>query len=261
VLKKDVVRYQEKKGIGWITLNRPEALNALNKDVLQQLASILNKVRTDDVVRAVIITGAGEKAFSAGADIKFLNQATPLEVRELARLAVTVNNKIETLGKVVVAAINGYALGGGLELAEACMLRVAVRHARLGHPEVRIGAIAGFGGTTRLPRLVGKGRAAEFLLTGNLMSAEEAQHTGLVNRVVETEKLLQETETLVLEILSQAPVSVRMTWEAIHRGLNITLEESTLLGADYFGLVASTEDFREGTKSFLEKTTPSFGGK
>jgi enoyl-CoA hydratase len=260
-LNKDVVRYQEKKGIGWITLNRPEALNALNKDVLQQLASILNKVRTDDVVRAVIITGAGEKAFSAGADIKFLNQATPLEVRELARLAVTINNKIETLGKVVVAAINGYALGGGLELAEACMLRVAGRHARLGHPEVRIGAIAGFGGTTRLPRLVGKGRAAEFLLTGNLMSAEEAQHTGLVNRVVETEKLLQETETLVLEILSQAPVSVRMTWEAIHRGLNLTLEESTLLGADYFGLVASTEDFREGTKSFLEKTTPSFGGK
>ena len=141
------------------------------------------------------------------------------------------------------------------------MLRVAVRHARLGHPEVRIGAIAGFGGTTRFPRLVGKGRAAEFLLTGNLMSAEEAQRMGLVNRVVETEKLLQETETLVHEILSQAPVSVSMTWEAIHRGLNLTLEESTLLGADYFGLVASTEDFREGTKSFLEKTTPSFGGK
>ena len=261
MLNKAVVRYQVKKGIGWITLNRPEALNALNKDVLEQLASILDKVRADDVVRAVIITGAGEKAFSGGADIKLLSQATPLEVREFARLAVTVNNKIETLGKVVVAAINGYALGGGLELAEACMLRVAVRHARLGHPEVRIGAIAGFGGTTRFPRLVGKGRAAEFLLTGNLMSAEEAQRMGLVNRVVETEKLLQETETLVHEILSQAPVSVSMTWEAIHRGLNLTLEESTLLGADYFGLVASTEDFREGTKSFLEKTTPSFGGK
>lgn len=261
VLNKDIVRYQVKKGIGWITLNRPEALNALNKDVLQQLVSILDKVRADDAVRAVIITGAGEKAFSGGADIKLLDQATPLEVREFARLAVTVNNKIEILGKVVVAAINGCALGGGLELAEACMLRVAVRHARLGHPEVRIGAIAGFGGTTRLPRLVGKGRAAEFLLTGNLISAEEAQRIGLVNRVVETEKLLQETETLILEILSQAPVSVSMTWEAIHRGLNLTLEESTLLGADYFGLVASTEDFREGTKSFLEKTTPSFGGK
>ena len=261
MLNKAVVRYQVKKGIGWITLNRPEALNALNKDVLEQLASILDKVRADDAVRAVIITGAGEKAFSGGADIKLLSQATPLAVREFAQLAVTVNNKIETLGKVVVAAINGYALGGGLELAEACMLRVAVRHARLGHPEVRIGAIAGFGGTTRFPRLVGKGRAAEFLLTGNLMSAEEAQRMGLVNRVVETEKLLQETETLVHEILSQAPVSVSMTWEAIHRGLNLTLEESTLLGADYFGLVASTEDFREGTKSFLEKTTPSFGGK
>ena len=261
MLNKAVVRYQVKKGIGWITLNRPEALNALNKNVLEQLASILDKVRADDAVRAVIITGAGEKAFSGGADIKLLSQATPLAVREFARLAVTVNNKIETLGKVVVAAINGYALGGGLELAEACMLRVAVRHARLGHPEVRIGAIAGFGGTTRFPRLVGKGRAAEFLLTGNLMSAEEAQRMGLVNRVVETEKLLQETETLVHEILSQAPVSVSMTWEAIHRGLNLTLEESTLLGADYFGLVASTEDFREGTKSFLEKTTPSFGGK
>ena len=261
MLNKDVVRYQVKKGIGWITLNRPEALNALNKNVLEQLASILDKVRADDVVRAVIITGAGEKAFSGGADIKLLSQATPLAVREFARLAVTVNNKIETLGKVVVAAINGYALGGGLELAEACMLRVAVRHARLGHPEVRIGAIAGFGGTTRFPRLVGKGRAAEFLLTGNLMSAEDAQRMGLVNRVVETEKLLQETENLVHEILSQAPVSVSMTWEAIHRGLNLTLEESTLLGADYFGLVASTEDFREGTKSFLEKTTPSFGGK
>ncbi len=257
----DDVGYQEQKGIGWITINRPEALNALNPDVLQQLASVLDKVATEDTVRAVVITGAGEKAFSAGADIKFLNQATALEVREFARLAVAVNHKIETLGKTVIAAINGYALGGGLELAEACMLRVAARHARLGHPEVRIGAIAGFGGTTRLPRLVGKGRAAEFLLTGNLISAEEGQRIGLVNRVAEADKLLQETETLVLEIISQAPVSVRMTWEAIHRGLNLTLEESALLGADYFGLVASTEDFREGAKSFLEKTNPSFGGK
>jgi enoyl-CoA hydratase len=261
VLNKDAVRYHEEKGIGWITLNRPEVLNALDKDVLQQLASILDKVRTDDVVRAVIITGAGEKAFSAGADIKFLNQAAPLEIREFARLAVTVNNKIETLGKVVVAAINGYAFGGGLELAEACMLRVAVRDARLGHPEVRIGAIAGFGGTTRLPRLIGKGRATELLLRGRLVTAEEALQIGLVSRVVEPENLLAETETLVLEILSQAPISVRMTWEAIHRGLNLTLEESALLGADYFGLVAATEDFQEGTKSFLEKIAPTFRGR
>ena len=258
---KDIVRYQEKKGIAWITLNRPEALNALSKEVLQQLLSLLDKAKTDATAKAVIITGAGEKAFSAGADIKYLNQATPLEVRELALLAVTVNNKIETLGKVVVAAMNGYALGGGLEMAEACMLRVAVRHAKLGHPEVRIGAFAGFGGTTRLPRLIGKGRAAEYLLTGNLMSAEEAQQMGLVNRVVAADKLHQETEALVLEILAQAPVAVSMTWEAIHRGLNLTLEESALLGADYFGLVASTEDFRAGTKSFVGKTIPSFSGK
>ena len=258
---KDNVQYEEKKSIAWITLNRPEARNALSKDMLQQLASILDKAKTDDAVRAVVITGAGQKAFSAGADIKFLNQATPLEVREFARLAVAVNNKIETLGKIVVGAINGYALGGGLELAEACMLRVAVRHAMLGHPEVRIGAVAGFGGTTRLPRLIGKGRATELLLTGNLVTAEEALKIGLVNRFVEPENLLSETESLVVEILSRAPVSVRMTWEAIHHGLNLTLEESALLGTDYFGLVASTEDFREGTKSFLEKTTPSFSGK
>jgi enoyl-CoA hydratase len=261
MLNEGGVQYQEKKGIAWITLNRPEALNALSKDVLQGLATILDKARTDTAVRAVIITGAGEKAFSAGADIKFLNQATPLQVREFAGLAVAVNHRIETLGKVVVAAINGYALGGGLEMAESCMLRVATHEAKLGHPEVRIGAVAGFGGTTRLPRLVGKGRAAELLLTGNLIGSEEAQRIGLVNRVTDAEKLHQETEALVLEIASQAPVSVSMTWQAIHRGLNLSLEESALLGADYFGLVAATEDFRAGTKSFLEKTKPSFIGK
>ncbi|GED16597.1 enoyl-CoA hydratase/isomerase family protein [Aneurinibacillus migulanus] len=255
---KDIVLYTEEKGIAKITLNRPEVLNALNRDVLEQLSSIMDRIKIDDSVKAVILTGAGEKAFSAGADIQFLNKATPLEVRDLARLAVTVNNKIESLGKVVVAAINGLALGGGLELAESCTLRFSASHARLGHPEVRIGAIAGFGGTTRLPRLIGKGRAVELLLTGNSISADEAYRIGLVNRIVEPDKLLSEAETLILEILSQAPLAVKMTWEAIHRGCNLTLEESSLLGADYFGLIASTEDFREGTKSFLEKTKPSF---
>lgn len=257
----ELVRYHKEKGIARIIFNRPEALNAMNKDLLEQLASLLDKVGADDAVKAVIITGTGEKAFSAGADIKFLNQASPFEVREFARMAVSVNNRIETLGKLVVAAISGYALGGGLELAEACMLRVVVRHAWLGHPEVRIGAIAGFGGTTRLPRLIGKGRATELLLTGRLVTAEEALKIGLVHKVVEPDNLLSETESLVLEILSQSAIAVRMTWEAIHRGLNMTLEESTLLGADYFGLVASTEDFREGTRSFLEKTNPSFRGR
>ena len=261
VLESEPILYHEEREIARIKLNRPDVLNALNNEVLQQLSFILDNVKANDAVRALIITGTGEKAFSAGADIKFLNQASPLEVRELAQLAVSVNHRIETLGKVVIAAINGYALGGGLELAEACTLRVAARHIRLGHPEVRIGAIAGWGGTTRLPRLIGKGRASELLLTGRIITAEEALQIGLVTKVVDAGDLLSETENLVLEILSQAQVAVRMTWEAIHRGMNLTLEESTLLGADYFGLVASTEDFREGTRSFLEKTHPTFKGR
>ncbi|RNB89505.1 enoyl-CoA hydratase [Brevibacillus fluminis] len=261
MLNQQLVLYTEENGIAKITLNRPEALNALNRDVLEQLSSILDRIKTDPSVKAVILTGAGEKAFSAGADIQFLNKATPLEVREFAQLAVTVTNQIETLGKVVVAAINGFALGGGLELAESCALRISATHARLGHPEVRIGAVAGFGGTTRLPRLIGKGRATELLLTGNAISAEEAHRIGLVNRVVEHDQVLAEAERLIQEILSQSPIAVKLTWEAIHRGCNLTLEESALLGADYFGLVASTEDFREGTASFLEKTQPSFKGR
>ena len=141
------------------------------------------------------------------------------------------------------------------------MLRIAVSDAKLGHPEVRIGAVAGFGGTTRLPRLIGKGRATELLLTGNLISSQEAQQLGLVNRVVEADRLIIETKSLLNDILNQAPIAVGLTWQALHRGLNMTLEESAMLGADYFGLVASTEDFREGTRAFLEKTTPKFLGK
>ena len=258
---KESLLYQEEKGIARIIFNRPQALNALSKDLLQELAARLDDVRVNDAVKALIVTGAGDKAFSAGADIQFLHRASPLEVREFAQIAVSVNHKIETLGKVVLAAINGYALGGGLELAESCMLRVVVRQARLGHPEVGIGAIGGFGGTTRLPRLIGKGRAAELLLTGRLIAAEEALQLGLVHKVVEPENLLSVAEDLLLAILSQSPVAVRLTWEAIHRGMNLSLEESALLGADYFGLVASSEDFRNGTKAFLEKKCPSFAGR
>ena len=260
MMNNEFVLYEEKNGIAWLTLNRPEVLNALNQDVLKALSVTLDHIQENDHVKAVIITGAGDRVFSAGADIQFLHQATPLEVRSLAQLAVTVTNQLETLGKVVIAAINGAALGGGLELAEACTLRIATRQARLGHPEVRIGAVAGFGGSTRLPRLIGKGRAAELLLTGNTISAEEAHQLGLINRVVEPEQLHAEAEKLVQEILSQSPIAVKLTWEAMHRGSSLTLEESALLGADYFGLVASTEDFREGTKAFLEKTKPVFKG-
>ncbi len=256
-----VVLYTEDNGVATLTLNRPEALNALNKEVLEQLSVHLDNIKRNPGVNAVILTGSGNKAFSAGADIQYLNRATPLEVRDLAMLAVKVTNQIESLGKIVIAAINGFALGGGLELAESCALRIAVHEARLGHPEVRIGAVAGFGGTTRLPRLIGKGRAAELLLTGKALSAEEAYHFGLVNRIVAAESLLSEANELLQEILSHSPLAVNLTWEAIHRGGNLTLEESALLGADYFGLIASTEDFREGTKAFLEKTKPSFKGR
>ena len=259
--KRAALLIRRRQGIAYLTLNRPEVLNTINREMLEQLGRALDAITSDDTVKAVIITGSGSKAFSAGADIGFFSQASPLEVRERARLAVDVYSRIETSGKVVVAAINGYALGGGLELAEACTLRVAARTAKLGHPEVRIGAVAGWGGTTRLPRLIGKGRAAELLLTGKMISAEEALSMGLVNRVVEPEQLTEEAETLLNEILSHAPLAVRMTWEAMHRGLNVPIDESTALGADYFGLVAATEDFREGTGAFLAKRPPVFKGK
>jgi enoyl-CoA hydratase len=257
----EVVLYQEENGIALITLNRPEALNALSTAVLERLSIVLDRVKTSDSAKAVIFTGAGKTAFSAGADIKYLSEAPPLDVREFARLALRVNHQIETLGKLVVAAINGFALGGGLELAESCMIRIAVRNAKLGHPEVKIGAVAGFGGTTRLPRLVGRGRAAELLLRGRVIAADEALQIGLVHSVVEPENLLAEAYAILQDILAQSPIAVKLTWEALHRGLNMTLEESTALGADYFGLVASSDDFRIGTKAFVEKKKPAYIGK
>lgn len=252
---------RRKNGIAYISLNRPEVLNTIDKEVLDLLRHFLDSAGADETIRAVIITGAGKKAFSAGADIGFFSAASPSEVRSRARLAVETFSRIENLGKPVIAAINGYALGGGLELAEACALRVAVNSAKLGHPEVRIGAVAGWGGTTRLSRLIGKGRAAELLLTGKMISADEACTIGLVNRVVEPDNLMKESEALVDEITSNAPLAVRMTWEAIQRGLDMSLDESARLGADYFGLIAATEDFKEGTGAFLAKKKPVFKGK
>lgn len=252
----DLVLYADEGDVVWLTLNRPESMNAIGPEMLAALHAALDRAADDPGVEAVILTGAGERAFSAGADIAFLNAADPSAVRELARAAVRVTRRIETLGKVVVAAINGYALGGGLEIAEACTLRVAARGARLGHPEVRIGAVAGWGGTTRLPRLVGRGRAAEMLLTGEIIDADEALRIGLVNRVVPPDALRSEAERLARSILSHSPPAVRLTWEAMVRGLDLSLEESALLGADLFGQVATTADFRAGTRRFLDKTAP-----
>ena len=247
--------------IVYLTLNRPSVLNALNKSLLLELKKELETIKSDPEIQAVVITGSGTKAFSAGADIEYLNQASPLQVRELAQLAVFVTHLIENLNTISIALINGFALGGGLELAESCMLRVAVTSAKLGHPEVQIGVVAGWGGTTRLPRLIGKGRAAEMLLTGKMIDANEALQMGLVNRVTEPENLQNEGEKLLRDILQNAPVAVNLTWDAIHRGLDLPIDESAKLGADYFGLIATTEDFRDGTKAFLQKHKAKFHGK
>lgn len=252
---------EKKDRIAYLTLNRPDVLNALSFDLLVDLRQELQSIKQDEKVLGIFITGAGSKAFSAGADIATLQSSSPLEVRELAELAVSVNNLLEKLGKISIALINGFALGGGLELAESCMLRVAVEEAKLGHPEVKLGAVSGWGGTTRLPRLVGKGRAAELLLTGKMISAKFAYQIGLVNKVVTPDKLQAEGEKLMGEILANGPLATKFSWEALHRGMNMSLEESAQLGADYFGLVASTEDFRIGTKAFLDKTKPDFQGK
>ncbi|MGI9026912.1 MAG: enoyl-CoA hydratase/isomerase family protein [Burkholderiaceae bacterium] len=256
----NLVLYEQTACVAVLTLNRPQALNALNLALLQELSALLDRVRDDAVTRAVIITANGTRAFCAGADIAYLNSASPLAVREFAMRAIEVNRMIETLGKPVVAAINGAALGGGLELAESCMFRIAARGTTLGHPEVRIGAIAGFGGTTRLPRLVGRARAAEMLLRGRVVEADEALQIGLVHAVVESSSLRTEADSFLSDVLAQSPTAVRLTWEAMHLGLNLSVDESAQLGADYFGLAAASEDFRVGTRAFLEKRRPEWLG-
>jgi enoyl-CoA hydratase len=259
--KTPVIKVEKKDHVAYLTLNRPDVLNALSFKLLTDLKEELGKIKQDDNVQGVFIRGVGERAFSAGADIAFFHTASPLEVRETAKLAISINELLENLGKVSIALINGFALGGGLELAESCMLRVAVASARLGHPEVRLGVVAGWGGTTRLPRLIGKGRAAELLLTGGMVTAQKALEMGLVNLVTEKDELQPEGERLMDEILSNGPVAVKFTWEAMHRGLNLSIEESAKLGADYFGLIAATDDFKTGTGAFLKKEPPAFKGK
>ena len=261
-----VVTYRVEAGIAQIVLNRPDALNAMNLNLLSTLAEAFAAAGRDPEVKAVVVSGAGQKAFSAGADIEYLSQASTLKVREFARLGVEINRQVEALGKVTIAAIDGYALGGGLELAEACAIRIAGSTSMLGHPEVQIGAIAGFGGTTRLPRLIGKGRATEMLLTGRVIDASEALDIGLLSRVVASQDVLATATRLAAEIASRPATAVRFTWEALHRGMNLTHEESTALGADYFGLVAASDEFREHTRAFVEKrrsahrTTPATSG-
>jgi enoyl-CoA hydratase len=257
----ETLLFEKRDGIGFLTVNRPQKLNALNRQVLNELETCLRTVATDEEVRAVILTGAGEKAFIAGADISELAEQTPLSGREMAARGQRLFDFIENLGKPVLAAVNGYALGGGCELAMACTLRVASESARFGQPEVKLGIIPGYGGSQRLARLVGKGRALELILTGEPITAQEAYRIGLVNQVTPAGELRAAAESLARKTLANAPLAVRFAIEAVNHGLEMTQAEGQYLEANLFSLCCATEDMKEGTRAFLEKRAPKFSGK
>jgi enoyl-CoA hydratase len=257
----DNLLFEVSDKIARITFNRPNVLNALNRKTMDELGDCLKKVRADDDIRVLILTGAGEKAFIAGADINELSQQTPVNGREFTLYGQEIIHRLETLGKPAIAAINGFALGGGCELALACTLRVASRNAKLGQPEVKLGIIPGYGGSQRLPRLCGKGVAHELILTGEMISAEEALRVGLVNRVVESAELLATAEAIARKIIANAPLAVKYALEAVEHGMEMPQEEGLHLEATLFGLCCATQDMREGTRAFLEKRPPKFEGR
>jgi enoyl-CoA hydratase len=253
--------YEKRDGIGFITFNRPKVLNALNRKTMEELRDILTAAREDDDVRVLILTGAGEKSFVAGADIGELAVQTPVSGKDTAAFGQGVLRLLETIGKPSIAAINGFALGGGCEVALACSMRLASKTARLGQPEVKLGIMTGYGGSQRLTRLCGKGVAYELCLTGEMISAEEALRVGLVNHVYEPAELLPAAEALAKKIIANAPLAVKFTMEAIERGMEMPLAEGQYIETTLFGLLAATEDMREGTRAFLEKRAAQFRGK
>jgi enoyl-CoA hydratase len=243
-----------------ITLNRPRALNALNRQLLEELSLAIAAAATDDEVRALVLIGAGDRAFVAGADISELAALDAAQARAFAVGGQQVFTALETMGKPSIAAIHGFALGGGCELAMACTLRLAAEHARFGQPEVNLGIMPGYAGSQRLPRLVGKGRALEILLTGEMVPAARAYEIGLVNRVVPGADLMAEARKVASLLASKAPVATRYILEAVNHGLTLPLADAQFLEASLFGLAASTEDMKEGTKAFLEKRQPAWRG-
>jgi enoyl-CoA hydratase len=247
-------------GVARVTVNRPDKLNALNAIVIAELGDAVTRIETDSAVRGVVVTGAGTKAFVAGADINELTEQGVTGGRTRALVGQQVFRRLERCGKPVIAAVNGFALGGGCELAMACHLRVASENAKFGQPEVKLGIAPGYGGTVRLPRLVGKARALELLLTGDMIDAEEARRIGLVNRVVPADRLLAEVEGLLRSILANGPLAIRACLEAVEAGADMSVDQALLLEAGYFGLLSATADMREGTKAFVEKRKPAFKG-
>src|ERR1700683_4047167 len=253
--------YEKRDRIGFITFNRPKVLNALNRKTMEELRDILTAARDDDDVLVLLLTGAGEKSFVAGADIGELAVQTPLSAKETAAFGQGVFHRLETLGKPSIAVINGFALGGGCELALACTIRLASKTAKLGQPEVKLGIMTGYGGSQRLARLCGKGVAHELCLTGEMITAEEAFRIGLVNQIYEPAELLPAAEAMAKKIIANAPLAVKYTIEAIEGGVEMPQQEGLFLEATLFGLSCATEDMREGTKAFLEKRAGRFQGK
>ena len=253
--------YGKRGQVAYVTLNRPKVLNALNTPTWAELKTVFEDVRDDPSIRGAILTGAGDKAFIAGADIGELAHVSAFEAEQSSRFGQGVLDLIETLGKPVIAAVNGFALGGGCETAMACTVRIASEAARFGQPEVKLGLLPGGGGTQRLPRLVGKGRALQLILTGEVIDAQEAWRIGLVNEVVLADELMARAETMLAKMLANAPIAVRYSIEAVNRGLDGSVAEGLALEASLFGVCAATADKAEGTEAFLAKRPPSFQGR
>ncbi len=253
--------YEKSERIATITLNRPEALNAFSKEVVGEILYALEDVKADENMHVVVLTGMGEKAFSAGADIKTMIGMTALKARELSFMGEKLCYALENLEKPVIAAINGYALGGGLEVAMSCDIRIASENVRMGQTEINIGLIPGWGGTQRLTRLIGTGKAKELVLTGKMIDARTAEQLGIVNLVVPTDKFRETVRQFALELASKAPVAVRVAKALINKGADISLDSALALEREGFGVVASTEDLQEGVKAFTEKRQPAFKDK
>jgi enoyl-CoA hydratase/carnithine racemase len=255
------VLYEKKNSTASVTVNRPKVLNALNSATWQDIRAAFEDARDDATVRGIVLTGAGDKAFIAGADISELATVSAVQAEESSSYGQEVLDLIENLGKPVIAAINGFALGGGCETAMACTIRLASEHAKFGQPEVKLGLIPGGGGTQRLPRLVGKGRALQLILSGGIIDASEAYRIGLVNEVVPSADLIPRAEAILREIFANAPTAIKYSIDAVNKGLDTSQAEGLALEASFFGLCAATEDKQEGTRAFLEKRAPQFQGR